>query len=114
MTDITPADRPVRTATDAVRASIARRKRKQSILKGLGMAAIGFAFLMLAILVGSLLASGYKAFTQTHLTYEVFLDPEEIDPERPDRGDYDDAAEASLANLLGLDGAERADRKSVV
>jgi len=113
MTDITPADRPVRTATDAVRASIARRKRKQSILKGLGMAAIGFAFLMLAILVGSLLASGYKAFTQTHLTYEVFLDPEEIDPERPDRGDYDDAAEASLANLLGLDGAERADRRAV-
>ena len=113
MTDITPDAAPPRPASDAVRASLARRRRKQTILQGFGVAAIGFAFLMLAILIGSLVSSGYKAFTQTHLTYEVFVDPEEVDADRLARGDYDDMVEGSLANLLGLDGAERGDRRAV-
>ena len=113
MTDVpTDAPRP-RSTTEAVRASLARRRRRQTVLQAFGIAAIGFAFLMLAILIGSLVTSGYKAFTQTHLTYEVFVDPEEVDPDRLERGDYDDVVEASLANLLGLDGTERGDRRAV-
>ena len=40
-----------------------KRKRKQYWLQGFGIAAIGFAGLMLFILVGSLVATGYKAMT---------------------------------------------------
>ena len=61
-----------------MKATIARRRRKQVVLQGFGIAAIAFAFLMLAILIGSLVSSGYKAFTQTHITFDVFIDPEEV------------------------------------
>ena len=82
MTDITsgsvPASPAPKTNTNLILAGLAKRNRKQIILQGFGLAAIGFAFLMLAILVGSLVATGYKAFTQTHLTVSVFVDPAEI------------------------------------
>ena len=71
-------DTSTNRAAEIVRKGLGRRHRKQTVLKGLGLAAILFAFLMLAILVGSLVASGYKAFTQTFITVEVFVDPEEI------------------------------------
>ncbi|UWQ21512.1 phosphate ABC transporter permease PstA [Jannaschia sp. W003] len=104
---------PARTTTDAVRASLGRRHRRQRTLKGFGIAAIAFAFLMLALLVGSLVLSGWTAFVETRLTYEVFLDPEEIDPARLPRGGFDDVAEVSLAALLGEDGTDRATKRAV-
>ena len=85
------------TQADRIIAGLGKRNRKQMILKFLGLAAIGFAFLMLAILVGSLIGTGYKAFTQTHLTVSVFVDPEEISVERLPRGGFDDVLLASLA-----------------
>ena len=112
MADITPeiaAPRPANPATRKVRESLARRRRKQLVLQGLGLGAICIAFLMLFILIASLVSTGYKAFVQTHVTLEVFVDPEEIDPERLPRGDFDDVLAASLLEYLpGVDAADRA------
>jgi phosphate transport system permease protein len=114
MTDVTPDSAPrYNSTTEAVRAGIAKRRRKQTMLQVYGIAAIGFAFMMLAILLLSLTVSGYKAFTQTHITYKVFIDPAEVDMDNIRRGDFDDMSEASLAEFLGLDGTQRADRRAV-
>ena len=99
MADVTSsreAPRPARPLAGADAGGLARRKRKQVVLQGLGLSAICFAFLMLAILVGSLVLSGYTAFVQTHIGLEVHVDPEEIDVERLPRGDFDDVVEAAL------------------
>ena len=80
---------------DLVRASLVRRKRKERILKGIGLSAVCFAFLMLATLVISLVASGHSAYVQTHVTFDVFVDPKEIREKRLPRGGFDDALTAS-------------------
>ena len=84
MTDITPdhAGSPgPNRATEAVRQSLRRRNRKQTILQGIGLAAIGFALLMLFILIASLVGTGHHAFTQTHVEVEVYVDPEAVSRE---------------------------------
>ena len=107
-------DTSTNRAAEIVRKGLGRRHRKQTVLKGLGLAAILFAFLMLAILVGSLVASGYKAFTQTFITVEVFVDPEEIREERLPRGGFDDVLVAALVPLVpGVDPADRGQMKKL-
>lgn len=102
------------TTADVVRASLACRNRKQAILQVLGLGAIGFAFLMLFILIASLVSTGYRAFTQTHITLEVFIDPEEVPLERLPRGGFDDVLEASLAAALeGVDHEDRATMRAL-
>ena len=100
MADVTPsrddAPRPSHRATDAYAASVARRNRMQLVLQGLGLGAICFAFLMLAILITSLVMSGYTAFVQTHIELEVHVDPEVIEVEDLPRGDFDDVVDAAL------------------
>jgi len=80
--------------------NLIRRRRKEFRLKALGIASLSIAFLMLALLIGSLTASGYKAFTQTHVTLAVFVDPEEIPADRLPRGGFDDVLARSLLSLL--------------
>ena len=105
---------PQGNTADAVRASLTRRNRKQKLLQGLGLGAIGFAFLMLFILVASLVSSGYQAFTQTKITLEVYVDPEEIKPEKLPRGGFKDVLQASLSELLPeVDTSDRATRKAL-
>jgi len=99
---------------DLVRASLNRRRRKETMLKSAGLIAISFAFLMLATLVASLVTSGYSAFVQTHLTLNVFVDPNLVKEERLPRGKFDDALAASLATYLdGVDMDDRTTRKTV-
>lgn len=101
MTDASMSDTSAGlSATDKVAAGLAKRRRKQTILQGLGLSAIGFAILMLFILVASLVSTGYKAFTQTHVTVEVYLDPEEISVERLPRGGFSDVLAASMLKIF--------------
>jgi phosphate transport system permease protein len=100
------------TTRDLVQRSLKRRNRRQRLLKGLGLGAIGFAFAMLGILVTSLIGSGYPAFTQTHATLEVYVDPAEIRAEKLPRGKFDNVLEAALfAHLPGMAEAPRKARK---
>ena len=99
---------------ELVQASLVRRRRKERILKGLGLSAICFAFLMLATLIVSLVASGHSAFVQTHVTVKVFVDPEEIREKRLPRGGFDDVLTASLADYMpAVDISDRATKKQV-
>jgi len=79
---------PSLTVADHVRATLKRRRRRQVILQGFGLTAILVAFLMLAILVGSLVLSGHHAFTQTHITLTIPVDPEVINADRLPRGNF--------------------------
>lgn len=116
MTDLpaeaTPSGR--RDTASILAKSLPRRHRKEFILKSLGIGAIFIAFFMLFILVASLVSSGYQAFMQTHLTMEVFVDPEEVSVERLPRGNFDDVLAASLASKLpGVDTSDRAAMRQV-
>ena len=99
---------------ELVQASLVRRRRKERILKGLGLSAICFAFLMLATLIVSLVASGHSAFVQTHVTVKVFVDPKEIREKRLPRGGFDDVLTASLADYMpAVNVSDRATKKQV-
>ena len=97
-----------RSTMDTIRAGLAKRRRRELRLKILGLAALGFAFGMLGLVFLSLISTGYQAFTQTHLTLNVFVDPEEVPVDRLPRGGFDDVLEASLAKVVGADGNTRA------
>src|SRR6056297_362331 len=117
MTDITPdsaAPRPANATAETVRNSLARRNRKQVILQGLGLAAISFAVLMLLILLGSLISTGYHAFTQTHVRIDVFVDPEEIPEENLPRGGFREVLSDSLGQYFPeVDMSDRSDAREV-
>ena len=116
MTDITSrqATGSAGGTTGAIRRSLPRRKRKQIMLQSLGIAAISIAFLMLFILIASLVSTGHKAFTQTHVTLDVFVDPEKVPLDRLPRGGFDDVLAASLAKSLpGVDTGNRGAMRTV-
>jgi len=117
MTDITPSDArptPSSTATETVRRSLARRNRKQLVLQGFGIAAVGLAITMLVILLTSIVTTGYSAFTQTHIELEVYVDPEEIPAEGLPRGDFDDVLAAAMAvHFPDVDLTDRAATREV-
>ncbi|KUJ80943.1 phosphate ABC transporter permease [Ruegeria marisrubri] len=103
-----------KNTADIVAASLKRRRRKQARLQWIGLGAISIAFVMLFILVASLLSTGWHAFTQTHLTLDVYVDPEEIREEKLPRGGFDDALGASLGAILpDADMEDRKTRKAV-
>jgi phosphate transport system permease protein len=93
-------------ASDAARANIRRRRRSELWLKGAGLMAISIAFLMLFTLVTSLVATGWRAFTQTHVALEIPLSPEAINAEDPARANWRNIvrdAMALRADELGLE-----------
>lgn len=70
------------------RRRFAARHKSDGRLRLYGLAAIGLAFAMITVLVGSLLASSYQAFVQTHVTFEVYIDPSKVKPDAVARGNY--------------------------
>ncbi len=105
--------RPSGRTGEAARANVRRRRRADLRLRIYGLSAIGVAVAMLAILLGSLVWTGSRAFVQTHVSYEVYVDPAEVDPNELRRGNYDDLAEEAFLGLL--DGIEdRGDRRAAM
>lgn len=102
MTDISnvPGGPMSSPTSKLVAASLKRRRRKQTRLQVIGLGAICIAFLMLFILVASLVSSGWQAFTQTHVTLSVYVDPEEISAEKLPRGGFRDVLGASVGLLI--------------
>jgi phosphate transport system permease protein len=78
MTDITPA--AIAASPPAKVTNVARRRMNETILKSIGITAISLAIGMLLLMLGSLVFTGYKAFTQTHITMTVPLSADLIDP----------------------------------
>jgi phosphate transport system permease protein len=63
--------------TDAAE-RVRRRNRSEAVLKAVGLGSILVALGFLALMLGSLVATGYAAFTQTHVRLEVAIPAEKI------------------------------------
>ena len=89
MSEIT-ADRraPYDWTSEESRRRVRRRYAANRRLQALGLAAIGLALLLLGTLFVSIISSGYKAFVQTHIEMEVFVDPSIVDPGNPRQGNF--------------------------
>jgi phosphate transport system permease protein len=74
-------------ATEAER-RIRRRYARNRRLQAYGLIAIGIAVLMLGTLLWSMVATGYSAFTQTHISLEVPLPADAIDAAEPAGANY--------------------------
>jgi phosphate transport system permease protein len=83
MTDTNAAERPSDRGWGSASYSdrVAKRKRSERLLQGLGLGSIVLAFGFLALMVASLIATGYKAFTQTHVRIEVPVSAELVNPD---------------------------------
>ena len=88
MSDTTPHTPPV--ATERKRfdwkaptcvALIAKRRRNEVWLKAAGLVSITLALGFLALMLLALTFTGYKAFTQTHVTIDVAISAEHVDAE---------------------------------
>lgn len=85
MTDF-PEKIPAPTAywdTELYSARVRARRRRERWLRGLGMTAIGIALLMLVIMLTTILTSASGAFRQTHVTIEVPIPADAVDPADP-------------------------------
>ncbi len=67
--------------TDAEAAHVRRRYRSERRFRLLGAGAIVMALTMLALLVTSIVSTGWSAFYQHSLKLEVYFDPAVIDPD---------------------------------
>lgn len=90
MTDITTTD--MSSAHDwsspAARRRVRRRYGADLRLQVYGIGAIALAMLLLGVLFASLIHTGYVAFSTTKVNVEVYLDPAEIDADKPADANY--------------------------
>lgn len=90
MTDIATAasDGLGNWSSDAARRRVRRRYRADLRLQCYGIGAISLAMLLLAVLFASLIHTGYVAFYTSKADIEVFLDPAQIDKDKPADANY--------------------------
>ncbi|MBE9553309.1 MAG: phosphate ABC transporter permease PstA [Proteobacteria bacterium] len=103
MTDTLPS----RSDTgQAVKAGLRRRYAAERRFKAYGIAAIGVALLMLAIMFATIIGNGWSAFRQTHVQIDVLVDAAEIDPDGNrdpkilSRADYEKLIKLSLREMF--------------
>ncbi|MGF1594915.1 MAG: phosphate ABC transporter permease PstA [Kiloniellaceae bacterium] len=86
--------------SEDVRRRVQRRHAADRRLRLYGLAAIGLAIGMLAILLGSLILSGYSAFVQTKVQLEIHIDPALVDREDPGAGNFRKLARDAFQGLM--------------
>ena len=69
-----------RRAIDVVNASLEKRYAKERRFKTIGLGAVILGLLFVSVLFFDIISKGATAFVQTHVTLEVYFDPEVIDP----------------------------------
>jgi phosphate transport system permease protein len=84
----------------ALKRRLAARHRGDGYLRLIGGAALGAACLVLALLVGSLIYSGYPAFTQTHVTLQFDVTADRVALDAPDAGDFRAITRDALGQLF--------------
>jgi phosphate transport system permease protein len=87
-------------STQASGKRIKRRYGADRRLQFFGITAIVIAVGLLAVLIGSLIATGYQSFVQTQVRYDVMIDPETIDPDNPFDGNYRKIVRDSFLKLF--------------
>jgi phosphate transport system permease protein len=94
------------TTRRKVEASLARRYGRERRFRLYGLLAVVFGVVFLALLLESIVATGYTAFRQTYVRLDVSFDPVVLDPEGradPDAlaaADYQALIKAALAELF--------------
>lgn len=84
MTDVPLQRAAVRDWSSAAhQARMARRRRAELRLKAAGLVSILLAFGFLALMLLSLVSTGFRAFVQTHVTIEVPISAERINAANP-------------------------------
>jgi phosphate transport system permease protein len=67
---------------------LAKRRSSETWLKRAGLLSITLAIGFLALMISALTYTGFMAFTQTHVTIDVPILAEEIDPSNPAAGNW--------------------------
>ncbi|MBZ0215680.1 MAG: DUF3333 domain-containing protein, partial [Fimbriimonadaceae bacterium] len=70
------------------RSRLRKRYRASRILQFVGLSAVLLALGLLVLLLVSLTMTGYQAFVQTHVSLEVYIDPQQVDRDDPFNGNY--------------------------
>ncbi len=103
----------------AVEESLARRYRSEMLFQRLGLAAIVFAVLCLALLLGDIVYKGMGGFSAVTVNLELRYDPEILgiddpnDPESWEWADYQAPPRESLLALFPEAAASRAERQAL-
>ncbi|MFN4208272.1 MAG: phosphate ABC transporter permease PstA [Agrobacterium albertimagni] len=101
---------PINWQSDAMKSLRKRRYAADRRLQAYGIIAISFALGFLAILISSLVLTGYKAFTQTVATIELDLSTAEIDPNDVAGANWRNIVRDGMTRSLGeLERAEERD-----
>src|SRR3546814_994983 len=72
----------------ATRRRFAARHRADRRMQIYGLSAIALAVLLIAVLIGSMVSTGYQSFVQTHVSFEVYADPTKVDAPDPAAGNF--------------------------
>lgn len=111
MTDVAaslpaPASRRIDVTSDAAKARIRARYRKETRFRALGVAALTITTVFLVVLIADILAKGMPAFWQHYLVLDVPVTAEKVDPEGKmtadvlRAGDYTALARSALATAM--------------
>lgn len=98
-----PHDRATEDRTgEAERLARIRRRRyaAERRLRAYGIAAITVAIGLLAVLLVTLIAGGWTAFTQTHIRVDFPIRTETVDPAAPADGNFRKVMQEGVAELL--------------
>ena len=79
MTDFSSRQTRFDWSSRAYQDLIRRRRRSEMYLRGAGLASIILAVSFLGLMLAALFSTGYKAFTQTHVTIDVPISAEHVD-----------------------------------
>ncbi len=82
------APKPHWSAGEAAAQRSRRRKAADRRMRIYGIGAIGIALGLLAVLLASLISTGAASFVQTHVRFDVVIDPSMVDAEAPGEGNY--------------------------
>ena len=86
---------------------VRRRYAADRRLQAYGIIAIALAVGLLAILVSSLVVTGFPAFVQTKVDLTVSIDPAKVDANKPTDGNYRALVRDALASFLPADATDK-------
>src|SRR3546814_6438841 len=84
----------------ATRRRFAARHSADRRLQIYGLSAIALAVLLITVLIGSLVSTGYQSFVQTHISFEVYADPAKVDAANPAGGNFRLMVRESFAEIV--------------
>lgn len=100
------------TTMDLVGRGLAKRYKRETHFKLLGLSAIAFSLIFLIFLFSSIFLNGYKAFYQTAVQIDVFFDPAVLDVKDLASANYNSLIKKSLRTAFP-DVKKRKDKKKL-